>query len=753
MEDETLFQGTELQEDFTPAETSVPEVKGYQCSRRLGRGAFGEVWAAVQLSTGQEVAIKVLHRQTGLDMAYLRAELHRLRSVSEHPHIVTLLDADLDAAVPYYVMPLLRGGSLADAGKPSVPRAVEWMEQLAGALRFAHDKGLLHCDLKPSNLLLDEEGRVRLVDFGQSTSTTAARGAWGTIGYMPPEQASGESPALSWDIYAFGATLYQLLTGFRPRLRPSDLLSMTGTTARERLEQYAAQLRLQRVIPPRRLNPEVDEDLEYLTLACLRLDAMARPGFDSIVEDFQRRRRGEPLQAARPWQLSYRWRKTMQRYGRPLAVGAAMLVVASLGAAMHATDPYPDVPAAAVHLELPRPSPGEANAALIYESLKWAERLPPSSDLQFDRDSSGAVDDVDLYLWDGHLPGLVDGPWTPARRHYALAVVAVNGNLPERVLDASQAHGFGLKAARYSGDRHVMPTMVTLLKARLSEPEGHLTYSLAAWVMARSYSDWYWEQPFLLPWVELALRQLDRVDLAGTNTPALEHALALLNRRLANWLTPEAILLNQRDLGLQFLEGEVRASDMRHSQRYSLQMPAYWSSYRGAIAREYRRAMDHQVELMQRRDFHALFALRTLLVRPATKFTLPGTLLHPVKLGSAWLVSGLTPGALDLRGRAAERISTPECGLGYLWRRIELQFRAEKVRVRIAQELYRRQHGRPANSLTELVPRWLPGVPRDPFQPRRELTLQHGELATAGPPASPDGSLWHILHPGVGPWP
>src|SRR5690606_4963625 len=98
-----------------------PAVEGYRLEERVGTGSFGEVWAAVQVRTGQRVAVKVLSLLPGLDWRYFRQKIERLQEVAEHPHVVTLLVADLGAQPPYYVMPLLRQGSLAQLSeRPSV---------------------------------------------------------------------------------------------------------------------------------------------------------------------------------------------------------------------------------------------------------------------------------------------------------------------------------------------------------------------------------------------------------------------------------------------------------------------------------------------------------------------------------------------------------------------------------------------------------------------------------------------------------
>ncbi|MCE7870151.1 hypothetical protein DYH09_07210 [bacterium CPR1] len=176
----------------------------------------------------------------------------------------------------------------------------------------------MHCDLKPSNIMLDEEGHVRLVDYGQSRSKGDKSVTWGTLGFMAPEQAvlGGESvPSVRWDVYSLGATAYLLLTGQCPRLSEADRTELTRTedTAR-RLEQYRKLLQSRPLIPVRQLNPRVDRDLAAIVEACLELDPERRTAsVEDVLDDLERRQSRDPLLCRRPWTLSYRLRRTLQK--------------------------------------------------------------------------------------------------------------------------------------------------------------------------------------------------------------------------------------------------------------------------------------------------------------------------------------------------------------------------------------------------------------------------------------------------------
>ncbi len=312
----------------------APSLPGYRLERPLGAGTFGTVWSGVQLSTGQRVAVKVL-KAAHLDLTGFRREVERLREVSEHPHVITLLDADLGHDPPFFVMPWLTRGSLAGVKQPSVSQAAAWLEQIAEGLQFTHEKGLLHCDLKPSNLLLDEQGRIRLVDFGQAYARGEARGALGTLGFMAPEQAllgseqAGSTPGARWDVYALGATLYYLLTGRCPRLSEEQRTALSTLHSAAALQAYRQHLEQNPLLPLRRLNPAVDRDLAAIIESCLALDPKERtPTAAQVLQDLELRRRLEPLLCRRPWSLTYR----LSRLVRKPAVAVALICLLALSA-------------------------------------------------------------------------------------------------------------------------------------------------------------------------------------------------------------------------------------------------------------------------------------------------------------------------------------------------------------------------------------------------------------------------------------
>jgi serine/threonine protein kinase len=196
------------------------EVPGYETARFLGSGAYGEVWVGMDQNTGRRVAIKFFHHRSGVDWQLLSREVEKLVFLSADRYVVQLLEVGWEAEPPYYVMEYVDSGSLADLlrerGALPVGEAVELFRETAVGLMHAHGKGVLHCDLKPANILLDQDHKPRLADFGQSRLSHEQTPALGTLFFMAPEQADLEAvPDARWDVYALGALLYCMLTAAR----------------------------------------------------------------------------------------------------------------------------------------------------------------------------------------------------------------------------------------------------------------------------------------------------------------------------------------------------------------------------------------------------------------------------------------------------------------------------------------------------------------------------------------------------------
>lgn len=215
----------------------TPErIDRYHLLERLGEGSSGIVFRAFDTSSGAAVAVKVLRGRveagaggaaTVADPALMRARFWREAAAIRHlvhPNIAALRDFGEDDGERYLVLDLVEGVSLSDClatGHAFQPaEAVCLMRQLLSALDFAHSAGIVHRDVKPSNLLLGHDGRLRLGDFGiariDAWTLGRASAGVGTPGYMPPEQFLGRQVDHRADIYAAGVVLYHLLTGDRP---------------------------------------------------------------------------------------------------------------------------------------------------------------------------------------------------------------------------------------------------------------------------------------------------------------------------------------------------------------------------------------------------------------------------------------------------------------------------------------------------------------------------------------------------------
>ncbi len=203
-------------------------VAGYRIQRRLGRGAMGIVYRALQLSLHRTVALKILPDELTENAEFIRRFLEEALAAAKlsHAHVVAVLDVGEHQGMYYLAMEYMRGGSLQDLldreGPQPAARVVGWTVDLARALAWAEGKGIVHRDLKPDNLLLDARGRVKIGDFGLAADFRRSRTLYqggkvlGTPIYMAPEQALGKPLDHRADLYALGATMYRALAGVSP---------------------------------------------------------------------------------------------------------------------------------------------------------------------------------------------------------------------------------------------------------------------------------------------------------------------------------------------------------------------------------------------------------------------------------------------------------------------------------------------------------------------------------------------------------
>lgn len=284
-------EARELSQSLSLRSLQTPgAIPGYHIEQCLGEGSFGSVWLAREVRTGKKVAIKFYSRGRGVDWSLLSREVEKLAVLYTSRNIVRLLDVAWDHDPPYFVMEYLENGSLAqklERGKLPVEDSVRITKSIAQALVHAHGSGVLHCDLKPANVLFDASGDARLCDFGQSRLSSERTPALGTLFYMAPEQAVLDGvPDARWDVYALGALLYQMLTGNAPGRgdQTERILRQAGSTE-ERLAAYRQLLQDRPPPTEHRDVPGVDKRLAAILEQCLQKNPAERLANVQIVLD------------------------------------------------------------------------------------------------------------------------------------------------------------------------------------------------------------------------------------------------------------------------------------------------------------------------------------------------------------------------------------------------------------------------------------------------------------------------------------
>ena len=210
----------------SPDRISLPD--RYRVIRHLANGGMASVWEAHDELLDRAVAVKLLASHLGEDDRARRRfqrEARAAAGLSSHPHVVTIYDVGEHQARVFMVMEIMRGGTVGDAMKSGreIPLKIRlrWLREAAGALDTAHAAGVVHRDIKPGNLLLDDHDRLAVGDFGIARvawedQLTATGQVLGTAAYLSPEQAMGEPATAASDIYALAVVAYELLTGSRP---------------------------------------------------------------------------------------------------------------------------------------------------------------------------------------------------------------------------------------------------------------------------------------------------------------------------------------------------------------------------------------------------------------------------------------------------------------------------------------------------------------------------------------------------------
>src|SRR4051794_10572376 len=301
----------------------------YELLEEIGRGGQGVVYRVHQKSLNRTVALKVIglgHWATEAHLKRFRREAEAAASL-EHPGIVPIYEIGERDGSSYFSMPCLDGGQLDQVVRREpmpIRAAVELITKLTRTVHFTHERGILHRDIKPGNILIAAEGEPRLTDFGLArlveTESTVTRTmeVLGTPSYMAPEQAVGNNARVSraTDVYGLGAVFYQLLTGHPP---------FAGGTTFETVQLVLDTEPRQ----PRLWNPKIDRDLSTICLKCLEKDPKRRYSSAlALAEDLERWLKHEPIEARHAGVFA-RGRKWVRRNPTSALLAASLIALAA----------------------------------------------------------------------------------------------------------------------------------------------------------------------------------------------------------------------------------------------------------------------------------------------------------------------------------------------------------------------------------------------------------------------------------------
>ncbi len=304
------------EEDFS----NLKEIGPYRIEKEIGHGAMGYVFKAVSSPGGEAAAVKVMSPGFSMNESMVnrfKREAELLKELN-HPNIVKIFDVNMEGELKYFVMEFISGASLAEelkGGPLPVEEVIGIAWQVSGALRSAHEAGIIHRDIKPANIMRDETGRIKLTDFGIArvvglSGLTSAGTFVGTPAYMSPEQTLGKEPGVTSDIYSFGVVLYEMLTGEAPFKSDNPL---------EVMRKHA----YEEPSPPKELNNKVPAVFSQLVMGMLKKEQRKRiPNlkvFEGQLQDCARFMHGDFVTATAKAEVEERtareWKLKLVKFG------------------------------------------------------------------------------------------------------------------------------------------------------------------------------------------------------------------------------------------------------------------------------------------------------------------------------------------------------------------------------------------------------------------------------------------------------
>lgn len=247
----------------------------YKIVSLIGQGGMADIYLAVDLTLERRVAIKILHEEFSQSEDFNTQFLYEAKAAANlsHANIVTVYDFGLDNDRPFLVMEYIEGANLKaliqEKGRLSTHEALPLIIQACAGIGYAHRAGLVHCDIKPHNLIITRDRRLKVTDFGIARALSSINPeefhevVWGSPIYFSPEQAAGQAPSPASDVYSLGVVLYETLTGQPPFV--SDEVTQLS-------EMHIGQPPL----PPRYLLPDLPQPLEKIILKVLSKEPASR---------------------------------------------------------------------------------------------------------------------------------------------------------------------------------------------------------------------------------------------------------------------------------------------------------------------------------------------------------------------------------------------------------------------------------------------------------------------------------------------